>query len=267
MFTLGSLRLPLFAATGAAATLFAICGPAIAAYPGPGSGPGSGAGSGGGQGVRLTPSSATPGGDVDIRTEACGRAVAGTVSSQAFVSTVRLAPAADGGLFAEAVISSSATVGSYPVYVNCDGLPRAAQGTLGISRSGGRQWAGGGGGGTGGAGGSQESQWGGGGGGAAPGGAAPGGGAPGGGAIAGAAGGQEKQWGNDTGHGDKQWADQPSTPIAPVPAGGGGAAKLLAARQKPHETGVPVSVAAGVVAVAGLAGLAVHRRRRGRGRD
>jgi hypothetical protein len=66
----------------------------------------------------------------------------------------------------------------------------------------------------------------------------------------------------------------PSTPIAPVPAGGGGTAKLTvndtaadSAARQPHEAGVPAAVAAGVLAVAGVAGLALHRRRRGRDQD
>ncbi|WP_405729711.1 hypothetical protein OG607_28960 [Streptomyces sp. NBC_01537] len=253
---MGSVRIPLYAAAGAVA-LFSLCAPpASAAYPGPG-----------GQGqeaMTLTPAVISAGGDLDIRTQSCGRAVTGTVSSTAFVSTVKLAPAADGGLFAEAVISSSAAVGSYPVYVNCNGLPRAAQGQLtiggGAAAGGGdgKQWGSGGAGG-GGAGG--EKQWG-------------GGGGNGGGVNAGG----EKQWGGGgtggVGGGDKPWAEVPSTPIAPVPAGGGGTAKLTvndtaadtAARQ-PHEAGVPAAVAAGVLAVAGVAGLALHRRRRGRDQD
>jgi len=249
---MGSVRIPLYAAAGAVA-LFSLCAPpASAAYPGPG-----------GQGqeaMTLSPAVISPGGDLDIRTQSCGRAVTGTVSSTAFVSTVKLAPAADGGLFAEAVISSSASVGSYPVYVNCDGLPRAAQGQLTIGSGGGghggdgKQWGSGGGG----AGGGGEKQWGGGGGGN---------------------GGAENQWGGGGGAGgggagEKPWAEVPSTPIAPVPAGGGGTAKLTvddtaadtAARQ-PHEAGVPAAVAAGVLTVAGVAGLALHRRRRGRDQD
>lgn len=261
---MGSVRIPLYAAAGAVA-LFSLCAPpASAAYPGPG-----------GQGqeaVTLTPAVVSPGGDLDIRTQSCGRAVTGSVSSTAFVSTVKLAPAADGGLFAEAVISSSASVGSYPVYVNCDGLPRAAQGQLTIGSGGGghggdgKQWGSGGGG----AGGGGETQWGGGGGGADGGGEKQWGGGGGSGA--------EKQWGGGgggvAGGGEKPWAEVPSTPIAPVPAGGGGTAKLTvndtaadtAARQ-PHEAGVPAAVAAGILAVAGVAGLALHRRRRGRDQD
>jgi hypothetical protein len=241
---MGSVRIPLYAAAGAVA-LFSLCSPpASAAYPGPG---GQGRGD-----MTLTPAVISPGGDLDVRTQSCGRAVTGTVTSTAFVSSVKLAPAADGGLFAEAVISSSATAGSYPVYVNCDGLPRAAEGqlTIGDGNGGGghggggeKQWGGNG-----------EKQWGGGGGG-------------------------EKQWGGDAGEGgDKSWGEVPSTPIAPVPAGGGGTAKLVvddaasdaasdtAARQ-PHEAGVPAAVAAGVLALAGVAGLALHRRRRRRDQD
>lgn len=262
---MGSVRIPLYAAAGAVALISLCATPAGAAYPGPG-------GQGGPGNLTLTPAVISPGGDLDIRTQSCGRAVAGTVSSTVFVSTVKLAPAADGGLSAEAVISSGAAAGSYPVYVNCDGRQRAAEGLLTIGGGHGSQWGGGGndhggdhgggnehGGGNGGgndhgSGGDSGKQWG-------------GGGDSG-----------EKQWGGGGGGGgggEKQWGEMPSEPIAPVPAGGGGTAKLvvddasssaIAARQ-PHEAGVPAVVAAGVLAAAGIAGLALHRRRRRRDQD
>ncbi|MFE2429659.1 hypothetical protein ACFXJ5_23285 [Streptomyces sp. NPDC059373] len=308
---MGSVRIPLYAA-GAAAALMGLSGPAAAAFPGQGE-------------VTVTPSAVSPGGDVDIRTLSCGQAVSGTVSSRAFVSTVRLAPAADGGLFAEAVVSSSTTPGSYPVSISCEGLTRATQATLTVTRSDTqsgdngdqeKQWGGNGGssggsgggqekqwgntgGGGGGGGGGQEKQWGntGGGGGGGGGGqekqwgntgGGSGGGGNGGSGGGGGGqdkqwgsnggnqqnqqnqwggGGQDKQWGNTGGNGgqDTQWGDMPG---APVPAGGGGAAKLLASQgQHSHDAGVPGVVAAGVLATAGIAGLAMHRRRRGRGRD
>jgi MYXO-CTERM domain-containing protein len=280
---MGSVRIPLYAA-GAAAALMALSGPAAAAFPGQGE-------------VTLTPSAVSPGGDVDIRTLSCGQAVSGTVTSRAFVSTVRLAPAADGGLFAEAVVSSSTTPGSYPVSISCEGLTRATQATLTVTNSDTqsgdngdheKQWGGntrGGGGsqekqwGNTGGGGGQEKQWdntgGGVGGGGVGGGVGGGAGGVGGGAGGGVGGGvgQEKQWAgggnqqNQFGGGgrDSQWGDLPG---APVPAGGGGAAKLLASQgQHSHDAGVPGVVAAGVLAAAGIAGLAMHRRRRGRGQD
>ncbi|MDX6314440.1 MAG: hypothetical protein QOF44_3904 [Streptomyces sp.] len=283
---MGSVRIPLYAAGAAAAALMALSGPAAAAFPGQGE-------------VTVTPSAVSPGGDVDIRTLSCGQAVSGTVRSTAFVRTVSLAPAADGGLFAEAVVSSSTTPGSYPVSISCEGLTRATQATLTVTRSDTqsgdngdqeKQWGNGGGGGSGGGGGQEKQQWGstsGGGGGGGGGqekqwGSTGGGnGGAGGGGAGGGGGGQEKQWGNDgnqqnqwgstsgggqdTQWGGKQWNDMPG---APVPAGGGGAAKVLASRgQHSHDAGVPGVVAAGVLAAAGIAGLAMHRRRRGRGRD
>jgi MYXO-CTERM domain-containing protein len=306
---MGSVRIPLYAAAGAVA-LFSLCAvPAHAASPAPAGPAGQSRGD-----MTLTPAVASPGADLDIRTQSCGHAVTGTVSSTAFVSSARLAPAADGGLFAQAVVSSGASAGSYPVYIDCDGLPHAAEGRLTISggghgsrgsgndwgttggdQGGSKQWGGGGAsqggrqwgaaGGTdqgskqwGGGGGTDQTgkQWGGGGGTDQTGRQWGGGGADqtgkqwGGGGAAGGAGGAA-----GAGGGDKTvWGEVPSTPIAPVPAGGGGTAKLTvhdtasgtAARQ-PHEAEVPGYVAAGVLGVAGVAGLALHRRRRGHGRD
>ncbi|WP_431959691.1 hypothetical protein [Actinacidiphila sp. bgisy160] len=136
--------------------------------------------------VKITPGTAGPGGDVDVRTDQCDRAKTGTVSSSAFVTPVTLAPASDGGMYASAVVRSGLTPGSYRVAVTCDG--KSQEGTLEVTEA------------------------------------------------------------------------VPGFPSAPVPAGGGAmAAHQAAAEQRP--AGVPGVVAAGVLAVAGAAGLVVHRRR------
>jgi hypothetical protein len=81
----------------------------------------------------LTPAQAAPGGAVDIHTRSCGASVSGTVTSRAFDRTVTLAPAADGGLYAEAQVSTRVTSGSYAVFVSCDGTHRSLSGNVTIT--------------------------------------------------------------------------------------------------------------------------------------
>ncbi|MFI2299814.1 hypothetical protein ACH5AL_13375 [Actinacidiphila glaucinigra] len=136
--------------------------------------------------VRITPGTAGPGADVDVRTDQCDRAKTGTVSSSAFVTPVTLAPASDGGMYASAVVRSGLTPGSYRVSITCDG--KSHEGTLAVTEA------------------------------------------------------------------------ASGFPSAPVPAGGGAMAAHQAAAER-QPAGVPGVVAAGVLAVAGAAGLVVHRRR------
>ncbi|MET9663249.1 hypothetical protein [Streptomyces sp. NPDC006510] len=68
--------------------------------------------------LAMTPSSVAPGGEMDLRLEGCkGREATGV--SDVFVSEARFSPAADGGLFAEARISSDASPGDYDIRIDC----------------------------------------------------------------------------------------------------------------------------------------------------
>ncbi|MFF3951731.1 hypothetical protein ACFYY1_00825 [Streptomyces sp. NPDC001890] len=68
--------------------------------------------------VTVTPASVGPGGEMDLRLEGCeGREATG--ESEVFVSEARFSPAADGGLFAEARISSDASPGEYGIRITC----------------------------------------------------------------------------------------------------------------------------------------------------
>ncbi|MFD0340580.1 hypothetical protein ACFVH0_18190 [Streptomyces sp. NPDC127117] len=68
--------------------------------------------------LTLTPSSVAPGGETDLRLEGCGGREA-TGQSEVFVSEARFSPAADGGLFAEARISSDASPGEHGIRIDC----------------------------------------------------------------------------------------------------------------------------------------------------
>ncbi|MEU9317991.1 hypothetical protein [Streptomyces sp. NPDC048295] len=80
--------------------------------------------------LTASPSSVTPGGEMDLRLEGCkGREATG--ASDAFVSEARFSPAADGGLFAEATISSDASPGDHDVRIDCkDGKGAGAAGKV-----------------------------------------------------------------------------------------------------------------------------------------
>ncbi|MEE1811312.1 hypothetical protein [Streptomyces sp. BE133] len=68
--------------------------------------------------LSVTPPSAAPGGDVALRLDACGgKEARGT--SDAFVSEARFSPATDGGLFAQARISSDASPGDHDIQIVC----------------------------------------------------------------------------------------------------------------------------------------------------
>ncbi|MFE7261957.1 hypothetical protein ACFU9B_07795 [Streptomyces sp. NPDC057592] len=68
--------------------------------------------------LTATPASVGPGGETDLRLEGCeGREATG--ESDVFVSEAHFSPAADGGLFAEARISSDASPGEYGIRITC----------------------------------------------------------------------------------------------------------------------------------------------------
>ncbi|MFF9511836.1 hypothetical protein ACF1BU_16120 [Streptomyces sp. NPDC014724] len=111
-----SIPLTFCAAAVVAATLV----PASAALADSGSGTGSGPGTGSGSrtGLSVTPLSAAPGDGVDLRLDSCeGKEAKG--ESDAFVSEARFSPATDGGLSAEARISSDASPGDHDIRVVC----------------------------------------------------------------------------------------------------------------------------------------------------
>ncbi|MER5616089.1 hypothetical protein [Streptomyces sp. NPDC002215] len=68
--------------------------------------------------LTVTPASVGPGGETDLRLEGCaGREATG--ESEVFVSEAHFSPAADGGLFAEARISSDASPGEHGIRITC----------------------------------------------------------------------------------------------------------------------------------------------------
>ncbi|WP_327367598.1 hypothetical protein [Streptomyces sp. NBC_01217] len=94
------------------------------------SGTGSGTDSGSRTTLSATPPSAVPGGDVALRLDACkGKEAKGT--SEVFASEALFSPAADGGLIAQARISSDASPGDYKVQIVCtDDKDTKASGTV-----------------------------------------------------------------------------------------------------------------------------------------
>ncbi|WP_371652911.1 MULTISPECIES: hypothetical protein [unclassified Streptomyces] len=85
--------------------------------------------------LTVTPSTTAPGGEVDLRVSVCGgRQAVGT--SEAFVSQAQFAPAADGGLFAQARIRSDAQARSYDIWVNCKDSSGQASGRVTVVHGG-----------------------------------------------------------------------------------------------------------------------------------
>ncbi|WP_405712965.1 MULTISPECIES: hypothetical protein [unclassified Streptomyces] len=111
----------------AAAVVAATLVPASAALAESGSGPAQEKGR---TTLTVTPPSVGPGGEADLRLEGCeGREATG--ESEVFVSEARFSPAADGGLFAEARISSDASPGEYGIRIDCkDDKGAEAAGTV-----------------------------------------------------------------------------------------------------------------------------------------
>lgn len=87
--------------------------------------------------VTVTPSTIAPGGEVDLRVGVCGgRQAVGT--SEAFVAQANFAPAADGGLFAQARIRSDAQARDYDIWVNCKDSAGQARGRVTVVQGGNR---------------------------------------------------------------------------------------------------------------------------------
>ncbi|MEU7044860.1 LPXTG cell wall anchor domain-containing protein [Streptomyces varsoviensis] len=138
--------------------------------------------------VRIDPLAAVPGGEVALRVSGC-RADKAVATSEAFVADVKLAKDAD-GLFGEAAIRSSVSVGEYAVTVACGGEGQTVQGNLTVTAEGS--------------------------------------------------------------------ATAPASPVAPVPAGGGGTAPRIDDAGGPEPYGLVLAGGAALM----LGGLFLHRRRR-----
>ncbi|MEV0277242.1 LPXTG cell wall anchor domain-containing protein [Streptomyces sp. NPDC050610] len=138
--------------------------------------------------VRIDPLTGAPGGEVALRVSGC-RADKAVAKSEAFVADVKLAKDAD-GLFGEAAIRSSVSVGEYAVTVACAGEEETVQGNLTVTAEGSSAPA--------------------------------------------------------------------SSPVAPVPAGGGGTAPRIEDTGGPEPYGLVLAGGAALV----LGGLFLHRRRR-----
>ncbi|MER5359845.1 hypothetical protein [Streptomyces sp. NPDC002785] len=110
-----SIPLTFCAAAVVAATL--VSAPAALADSESGSDP-TGSGSGSRTTLSVTPPSAAPGGEVALRLDACeGKEAKG--NSDVFASESRFSPAADGGLYAKARISSDASPGDHDIQIVC----------------------------------------------------------------------------------------------------------------------------------------------------
>ncbi|MFI6334780.1 hypothetical protein [Streptomyces sp. NPDC050535] len=79
-------------------------------------------------GVRVTPGSPAPGGDIQLRATGCaGRT--GTAKSAAFVADARLT-GEDGALVGETRVPTSLKPGTYDIKVSCDGYDDRIKGTV-----------------------------------------------------------------------------------------------------------------------------------------
>ncbi|MYU37245.1 hypothetical protein GTW52_29715 [Streptomyces sp. SID8358] len=120
--------LPLTSCAAVAAATVAFPAHAAPADPGPGD-PGKHRGPGS---VTVSPAAASPGGEVELRTDACGKGASARGGSEAFTAEARFIPGGGKGLTAGARIRSDAAPGAYEVWVTCtDGHGRAT-GTVAV---------------------------------------------------------------------------------------------------------------------------------------
>ncbi|WP_406381654.1 hypothetical protein [Streptomyces sp. NBC_01618] len=109
-----SIPLTFCAAAVVAATLV----PASVALADSDTGTDRGTGSGSRTALSVSPPSLAPGGEVDLRLDSCGGKEA-KGNSDVFVSEARFSPAADGGLIAQARLSTDASPGDHEIQVVC----------------------------------------------------------------------------------------------------------------------------------------------------
>ncbi|MGW1762931.1 hypothetical protein ACWCQL_02380 [Streptomyces sp. NPDC002073] len=83
--------------------------------------------------VWATPSTASPGAQIELRVNGCN-GTTGTAKSEVFVADAELSGRDGGGnpLYGEAMISSRARPGWYSIHVTCDGRDRKATGSIQI---------------------------------------------------------------------------------------------------------------------------------------
>ncbi|MFI2783061.1 hypothetical protein [Streptomyces sp. ALB3] len=91
------------------------------ADPGDGNRPGT---------VFVSPSRVSPGGEVELRVDACGKGRSARGDSEAFESEARFVPAGGGGLVAEARIRPDAAPDDYEIWVTCKDGHGKATGTV-----------------------------------------------------------------------------------------------------------------------------------------
>ncbi|MFS0695851.1 hypothetical protein [Streptomyces nitrosporeus] len=118
-----SLSLTFCAATAAAAAM-SLSACAAQAHPQHPNGPG-GSGT-----VTVTPSRAAPGGEVELWTDACGKAASARGTSEAFSSEARFTEAGKKGLHATARIRPGTAPDTYDIRVTCEGGHGRATGTV-----------------------------------------------------------------------------------------------------------------------------------------
>ncbi|MFJ8590874.1 hypothetical protein [Streptomyces sp. NPDC093598] len=182
--------------------------------------------------VSVTPAAPVPGSDVTLRVTGCAQRTA-VAASAAFVADARLTVTGAHELAGESRVRSTLEAGSYAVRVTCGDMRRT--GTLTVQDGEGRR----------------------------PG-AVPGvGGQP----PAPGKGGQPSAPGVDGQPPLSHPPSAPASPVAPVRAGGGGAAALVAAEDRGAGPGTAQGVTG--LALAGVAAMVVALRgvRRGRGTD
>ncbi|MEV5240496.1 hypothetical protein AB0K89_15560 [Streptomyces cinnamoneus] len=108
-----------FALCGALTAALAVCAAPARAHDGPVTMSGT---------IELTSVTSRPGAEVQLRISGCASERA-TASSEAFVHDARLTRDS-AGMFAEATVRQTASAGTYPVRVRCDGYDAAAVGKL-----------------------------------------------------------------------------------------------------------------------------------------
>ncbi|MGA5196192.1 hypothetical protein [Streptomyces exfoliatus] len=81
--------------------------------------------------VTVTPSTASPGADIDVRVQGC-KGTTGAAKSQAFVADAELTGRDGGGkpLFGDTTVKSGLETGTYKVSVTCDGHDHPDVGTV-----------------------------------------------------------------------------------------------------------------------------------------
>ncbi|MFE9723750.1 hypothetical protein ACFYQ5_09185 [Streptomyces sp. NPDC005794] len=80
--------------------------------------------------VSVSPSRVSPGGEVELRVDVCGKGRSARGNSEAFASEARFEPADGKGLVAEARIRSDAAPDDYEIWVTCKDGHGKATGTV-----------------------------------------------------------------------------------------------------------------------------------------